>query len=162
MLRSESISTAVSSVNGRTRGALDRKARVNGTSITEKIRTKNGKVTKAQMRKTATALSPEALYFFRDELEKQAVLTPASAMKAIQSPNRVIQALGRGGLKAQDYAMRAAPTLNRMGMQAASGPGAVLGAAAEDATKALMQRRGFKPGTSSFTGKLVGNVVGAL
>lgn len=62
-----------SSVNGKSRGALDRKVKVDGVTLSQKIRTKNGKITKAKERvsKTASAaLSPEALYFFRDELEK--------------------------------------------------------------------------------------------
>ena len=72
MYREESVSSAFSSVNGKSRGALDRKVRVDGVTLREKLRTKDGKITKAkaQMRKSASALSPEALYFFRDEMEK--------------------------------------------------------------------------------------------
>lgn len=85
MYREESVSSSFSSVNGRSRGAVDRKVRVNGATLREKIRTKDGKITKAkaQMRKSASALSPEALYFFRNEMQKEAIFTPQSAMKAI-------------------------------------------------------------------------------
>jgi hypothetical protein len=115
-----------SSVNGKSRGALDRKVRVDGVTLSQKLRTKNGKVTKAKERvsKTASALSPEAMYFFRDELEKQAIFTPASALKAMQSSNRFVRGLGRFGSAAQMGALKATPLVNdfSQGLQTA-GPG---------------------------------------
>lgn len=147
MYRSESISSSMSSVNGKTRGSLDREARVDGVSLTEKIRTKNGKITKAkaQMRKTASILSPEVLYFFRDEMEKEAVLTPASALKAMQSPNRTMQALGRAGGRLQEMAAGAAPTIQSMNEGAqVMGPAYALTTAKADAAKALLQKMGLR------------------
>ena len=115
MYREESISSAFSSVNGKSRGALDRKVRVNGATLSEKLRTKDGRITKAkaQMRKNASVLSPEVLYFFRDEMEKEALLTPASALKAMNYTGRgafgkffepTVRKAGQLGHRAQMFA----------------------------------------------------------
>ena len=124
MYREESVSSSFSSVNGRSRGAVDRKVRVNGATLREKIRTKDGKITKAkaQMRKSASALSPEALYFFRDEMEKEAIITPASAIKAMNYAKpgmfgNMVRKAGNLGWKAQMAAARNAPALNNAGMR---------------------------------------------
>jgi hypothetical protein len=121
MYREESISSAFSSVNGRSRGAVERNVRVNGTTLREKIRTKNGKITKAkvQMRKTASALSPEVLYFFRNEMQKEAILTPASAYKAMTYARPglfgdMVRKAGRFGGHLQAKAWNASYKMNRM------------------------------------------------
>ena len=146
MYREESVSSAFSSVNGKSRGALDRKVRVDGVTLREKLRTKDGKITKAkaQMRKSASALSPEALYFFRDEMEKEAILTPASALKAMNFVGKgrvgqffqpAVNAAGRLGFKAQEAAVRATPAINSIGQSAMYGPEVALATA-----KGLMAR----------------------
>jgi hypothetical protein len=94
---------------------------------------------------SSAILSPEVLHFFRDELEKQAIFTPASALRAMESPNRLVRALGRGGGRLQEYAAKVAPTIESMNAGAQTvGPAYALATAKADAAKALMQRTGLR------------------
>lgn len=95
MYRSESTSSSYSSVNGKSRGELKQVLKENGTALRRHVRTKDGKVTKATEK--VSSLSPEALYFFRDELEKQAIFTPTSALRAMNSKNPVVRKAGHLG-----------------------------------------------------------------
>lgn len=162
MYREESISSTFSSVNGKNRGAVDRKVRVDGATLSEKIRTKDGKITKAkaQMRKSASALSPEVLYFFRDEMEKEAILTPASALKAMNYAKpgilgKAVRGAGNLGWKAQMAVAQNAPAL----INSAATTGSLLPAAAGIATGGAAKVVGRKaPILSSFTENFLGNV----
>lgn len=162
MYREESVLSSFSSVNGKNRGAVDRKVRVNGATLREKIRTKDGKITKAkaQMRKSASALSPEALYFFRDEMEKEAIITPASAIKAMTYAKpgmfgNMVRKAGDLGWKAQMAVTQNAPAL----IQGAATTGSVLPAVAGMATGGAAKALGRKtPILSSFAENIVGNV----
>ena len=46
-------------------------------------------------------LTATQLYFFRDELEKEAVLTPNSALKAMRSKNKWVRKAGEMGARIQ-------------------------------------------------------------
>ena len=173
MYREESVSSAFSSVNGKSRGALDRKVRVDGVTLREKLRTKDGKITKAkaQMRKSASALSPEALYFFRDEMEKEAILTPASATKAINFVGRgpvgqffqpAVNQAGQLGHRAQMFAAR--PGVQKVMQSATQGAvygnviPSLVGSAVGGAAKAFGRNAGTS-GILSNVGELAANYV---
>lgn len=55
------------------------------------------------------SIDPLVLYAFRTELEKEAVFTPNSALRAMKSPNRFIRGAGRLGAEAQGFAATATP-----------------------------------------------------
>lgn len=107
MYRSESTSSSYSSVNGKSRGELKQVLKENGAALRRHVRTKDGKVTKATEK--VSSLSPEALYFFRDELEKQAIFTPTSALKAMKSKNPVVRKAGHLGGTLQNVVARGTP-----------------------------------------------------
>ena len=107
MYRSESTSSSYSSVNGKSRGELKQVLKENGAALRRHVRTKDGKVTKATEK--VSSLSPEALYFFRDELEKQAIFTPTSALKAMNSKNPVVRKAGHLGGSLQNVVARGTP-----------------------------------------------------
>ena len=136
--------------------------RVNGATLREKIRTKDGKITKAkaQMRKSASALSPEALYFFRDEMEKEAIFTPRSAIKAMSYAKpgmfgKMVRGAGDLGWKAQMAVTRNAPALINSAATTGSVLPAVAGMATGGAAKALGRKA---PMLSSLAENIVANV----
>lgn len=87
MYRSESTSSSFSSVNGKSRGEMKQSLEEGGLRLKRHIRTKDGKVTKAKERlsKSASAIDPGVMYFFRDELEKQAI-SPSFSLKHFDAP----------------------------------------------------------------------------
>lgn len=72
------------------------------------------------------------MYFFRDELEKQAVLTPSSALKAMNNTRpgflgNVIRGAGRAGAKAQEAVAKATPAAQNIAQGAYLGEDVALG-----------------------------------
>jgi hypothetical protein len=72
------------------------------------------------------------MFFFRDELEKQALLTPASALKAVNyaKPGMIgnmVRGAGRLGFKAQQAALNITPAAQNVANSAYLGPGVALG-----------------------------------
>lgn len=148
-------------MNGKSRGALDRKVRVNGATLSEKLRTKDGKITKAkaQMRKNASVLSPEVLYFFRDEMEKEALLTPASALKAMNYTGRsafgkffqpAVNQAGKVGIQAQMFAAK--PGVQKVVQNATQGAiyGNVIPSLVGSAAGGVAKAVGRNAGTSTI------------
>jgi hypothetical protein len=114
-----------------------------------------------QLRKEASALSPEALYFFRDEMQKEAILTPRSALKAMgyAKPGmfgNAVRKAGQLGLDTQMVAAKYAPTLTNAAATGSTIP-AIAGIAAGGIAKAT--RFGSKAPVLSSLSELAANFV---
>jgi hypothetical protein len=121
MYRSESTSSSFSSVNGKSRGELKQVLKENGAALRRHVRTKDGKVTKATEK--VSSLSPEALYFFRDELEKRAFINPVRVNQAAQGmlPGRPLLtrfAKSKAGKAYTNAAVKYGPALQDAAMAA--------------------------------------------
>lgn len=90
------------------------------------------------------------MFFFRDELEKQAILTPASALKATNyaKPGIVgdmIRGAGRAGFKVQQAALDATPAIQSIASSAPYGPAVALGTLKGEVARAAFKRVPMSP-----------------
>lgn len=113
-----------------------------------------------RLSKEASALSPEALFFFRDEMRKEAIFTPRSAIKAMSYAKpgmlgNMVRRSGNLGWKAQMAVTQNAPALIHSAATTGSLLPAVAGIATGGAAKAVGRKA---PMLSSLAENIVGNV----
>lgn len=90
-------------------------------------------------------MTPQTMYFFRDELEKQALFTPASAVKAMKyaKPGMLgdaVRQAGRFGAGVQRFGAAATPALEGITGAAQYGPEVLAGTVKGLFGKELLRR----------------------
>jgi hypothetical protein len=90
-------------------------------------------------------MTPQTMYFFRDELEKQAIFTPASASWAMKYAKpgmfgNAVRKAGQLGFKAQQFAVDATPAVTNIANSAYLGPGVAMGTLKGELAKAALRR----------------------
>lgn len=108
-------------------------------------------------------LDADTMHFFRNELEKQAILTPASALKAMNYAKpgmfgNAVRKAGQLGARAQQFGAAATPAVQRISDSAMYGPGVAAGSIKGEVANAALKRLKASPGARrALTGESTGS-----